>query len=150
MSIEWNSMRLSDWEPQKLTKTVRETVLSGGMVSCGVVSCGVVICGMVTCGVVICGMVSCSIVSCGVVICGMVTCGVVICGMVSCGVETCGIKSCQIFSYSTTIPIFWGQKLSLNIFSIIWYIYYQNKWSFSSKLAHHNTGVPPKDQITTV
>ena len=38
-------MRLSDREPQKLTKTVSETVLSGGMVSCGVVSCGVVGCG---------------------------------------------------------------------------------------------------------
>ena len=43
-------MRLSDQEPQKLTKTVHETVLSGGMVSCGVVSCGVVSCGVVGCG----------------------------------------------------------------------------------------------------
>ena len=55
LSIEWNSMRLSDREPQKLTKTVRETVLSGGMVSCGVVSCGMVSCGVVSCGVVGCG-----------------------------------------------------------------------------------------------
>ena len=44
-------MRLSDREPQKLTKTV----LSGGMVSGGMVSCGMVSCGVVSCGVVGCG-----------------------------------------------------------------------------------------------
>ena len=64
LSMEWNSMRLSDREPQKLTKTVRKTVLSGGMVSCGVVSCGVVSCGMVTCGMVTCGVVTCGMVAC--------------------------------------------------------------------------------------
>ena len=101
MSIEWNSMRLSDREPQKLTKTVRKTVLSGGMESCGVVSCGVVGCG-------------------------------------------------HFFPIPSLSPILFGQKLSLNIFSIIWYIFCQIKWSFLSKLAHHNTEVPPKDQITTV
>ena len=42
-------MRLSDREPQKLTKTVHKTVLGGG-----VVTCGMVICGMVTCGVALC------------------------------------------------------------------------------------------------
>ena len=66
-------MRLSDREPRKLTKTVRETVLSGGMVSCGVVSCGVVSCGVVGCG--------------------------------------------QFFPIPSLSSIFWGQKLSLNIFS---------------------------------
>ena len=106
MSIEWNSMRLSDQEPQKLTKTVCETVLSGGMVSCGMVSCGVVSCGVVGCG--------------------------------------------HFFPIPSPSPIIFGQKLSLNIFSVIWYIFCQIKWSFLSKLAHHNTGVPPKDQITTV
>ena len=35
LSIEWNLMRLSDREPQKLTKTVYKTVLAGGMVTCG-------------------------------------------------------------------------------------------------------------------
>ena len=36
LSIEWNSMRLSDRAPQKVTKTVRKTVLrgGGGMVGC--------------------------------------------------------------------------------------------------------------------
>ena len=42
-------MRLSDQEPQKLTKTVHKTVLAGGMVTCGMV-----ICGMVTCGGALC------------------------------------------------------------------------------------------------
>ena len=42
-------MRLSDREPQKLTKTVHKTVLSGGMVSCGVVSCGELWCGELWC-----------------------------------------------------------------------------------------------------
>ena len=42
-------MRLSDREPQKLTKTVHKTVLAGGMVTCGMV-----ICGMVTCGGALC------------------------------------------------------------------------------------------------
>ena len=77
-------MRLSDREPQKLTKTVRETVLSGGMVSCGVVSCG------------------------------MVSCGVVSCGVVGCG---------HFFPIPSLSPIYFGQKCSLNIFSIIWYIF---------------------------
>ena len=101
-------MRLSDREPQKLTKTV----LSGGMVSCGGVSCCVVSCGMVSCGVVGCGVVGCS----------------------------------HFFPIPSLSPIFFGQKLSLNIFSIIWYIICQIKWSFLSKLARHNTGVPPKDK----
>ena len=96
LSIEWNSMRLSDWEPQKVTKTVHISMLNGGMVSCGVVSCG------------------------------------------------------HFFSIPSLSPIFFGQKLSLNIFTIIWCIFCQIKWSFLSKLAHQNTGVPPKDQITTV
>ena len=47
-------MRLSDREPQKLTKTVHKTVLAGGMVICGMVICGMVICGMVTCGGALC------------------------------------------------------------------------------------------------
>ena len=81
-------MRLSDREPQKLTKTMREIVLSGGMVSCGVVSCGR----------------------------SMVSCGVVSCGVVSCGIVGCG----HLFPISSLSPIFLGQKLSLNIFSIIW------------------------------
>ena len=42
--------------------------------------------------------------------------------------------------------IFWSKKLSLNIFSIFGCI----KWSFSSKLAHHNIGVPRKDKIRQV
>ena len=149
-------MRLSDREPQKLTKTVRETVLSGGMVSCGVVSCG-----MVSCGVVICGMVTCGVVICGMVICGIVSCGVgdlwygdLWCGDLWYGELWCGglwyKELSNFFLFHHYPQFFLGQKLSLNIFSIIWYIYYQNKWSFSSKLAHHNTGVPPKDQITTV
>ena len=37
-------MRLSDWEPQKLTKTVHKTVLAGGMVTCGMVTGGGALC----------------------------------------------------------------------------------------------------------
>ena len=83
-------MRLSDREPQKLTKIVRETVLSGGMVSCGV--------GELWYGELWCGELWCS-------------------------------RLWPFFSYSITIPnYFFGQKLSLNIFSIIWYIFCQIKW----------------------
>ena len=52
-------MKLSDPEPQKLTKTLRRTMLGCGMVTCGMVTCGMVTCGMVTCGMVICGGALC-------------------------------------------------------------------------------------------
>ena len=37
-------MRLSDLEPQKVTKTVHITMLGGGMVTCGMVTCGGALC----------------------------------------------------------------------------------------------------------